>query len=47
MGAIAPTFKLTEEPYSNPDVAAGRICLHSGHLTIERLERFAHEGGHV
>src|SRR6266851_4349918 len=30
MGAIAPTFKLTEEPYSNPGVAAGHICLHSG-----------------
>ena len=47
MESTALTFNLKEEPYSNPGAAAGHICLHSGHFATERLERFAHEGGHV
>jgi len=47
MGSTAVTFNPNEEPYSNPGAAAGHICLHSGRFATDRLERFAHEGGHV
>jgi hypothetical protein len=32
MASSAPTFKPNQDFYSNPDAAAGHICLHSGHF---------------
>ena len=45
--STALTSNLNEELYSNPGATAGHICFHSGHFATERLERFAHVGGHV